>query len=170
MLIWRVKKMWKKYYQGQRGLIGVSFLILFLELLVVRLVGTEIRIFAYLSNLVLLAAFIGSGMGMLIKRRLSPVVSMAGVLALTMVLKTNYIVRLPRLEFKLFSGISELLSPIADSYIWLKLDTYSRSGMVIGIGLTILLFLLLLVLFMPLGQILGQELNKSKQPLLAYFF
>jgi len=170
MLIWRVKKMWKKYYQGQRGLIGVSFLILFLELLVVRLVGTEIRIFAYLSNLVLLAAFIGSGMGMLIKRRLSPVVSMAGVLVLTMVLKTNYIVRLPRLEFKLFSGISELLSPIADSYIWLKLDTYSRSGMVIGIGLTILLFLLLLVLFMPLGQILGQELNKSRQPLLAYSF
>ena len=46
----------KKYYQ----LTLVSFVILFLELLIIRLIGTEIRIFAYLSNLILLAIFVGS--------------------------------------------------------------------------------------------------------------
>ena len=38
----------------------VSFVILFLELLLIRLIGTEIRIFAYLGNLVLLPIFIRS--------------------------------------------------------------------------------------------------------------
>ncbi len=45
----------------------VSFLTLFLELLVIRLVGTEIRIFAYLSNFTLLAIFAGSGLSTLFK-------------------------------------------------------------------------------------------------------
>ena len=47
----------------------ISFLFLFLELLVIRIVSTEIRIFAYMSNLVLLAIFTGSGLGMLVKKK-----------------------------------------------------------------------------------------------------
>ena len=55
----------KKYWD----IFIISFLALFLELLVIRLVGTEIRIFAYLSNYVLLAVFLGTGLGMILKKK-----------------------------------------------------------------------------------------------------
>src|SRR5262249_43103227 len=40
----------------------LSILILFLEMLLVRWIGTEVRIFAYLPNGVLVAAFLGLGL------------------------------------------------------------------------------------------------------------
>ena len=42
---------------------SVSFLVLFLELVLIRWIGTEIRIFAYLGNLVLVVCFFGVGLG-----------------------------------------------------------------------------------------------------------
>ena len=50
-------------------LFGVSFLVLFLEVLLIRWVSTEIRIFAYMTNLVLLACFLGVGSGCYLARR-----------------------------------------------------------------------------------------------------
>src|SRR5262245_66581695 len=44
-------------------LVLVSFLILFLEISLIRFLSTEIRIFAYVNNLVLLACFLGMGFG-----------------------------------------------------------------------------------------------------------
>ena len=41
----------------------VSLLILFLELVLIRWIGTEIRIFAYLGNLILVVCFFGVGLG-----------------------------------------------------------------------------------------------------------
>src|SRR5574341_913698 len=41
----------------------LSTLILFLEMLLVRWLGTELRVFAYLQNGVLVAAFLGLGLG-----------------------------------------------------------------------------------------------------------
>jgi len=57
------------------SIILISFISLFLELLIIRLVGTEIRIFAYLSNLVLLAIFVGLGLGMFVKTKISTALS-----------------------------------------------------------------------------------------------
>ena len=146
----------------------ISFIILFLELLLIRLISTEIRIFAYLSNLVLLAIFVGSGLGMVVKKKLSLALSAILLLVLVLILKTQYIVRLPNLEFKLFSGITEMLAPLSEAYIWLQVDTVSQLGILIGIGLTVMLLVLLGLTFMPLGQALGQELNQAKKPLTAY--
>src|SRR5258707_920262 len=47
----------------------VSVLGLFLELLLIRWIGTEIRIFAYLQNTVLVVCFLGLGMGCWTSRR-----------------------------------------------------------------------------------------------------
>lgn len=146
----------------------LSFLILFLELLVIRLVSTEIRIFAYLSNLVLLATFIGSGLGMLIKRKIPIVVSSISLFLIAVVLVTKYIVRLPNLEFNLFSGITELLTPLSEAHIWLQVSTFSLSGLVIGLLLTIGLFAVIALAFIPLGQFLGETLNQNRKPILAY--
>src|SRR5579863_5990933 len=40
-----------------------SVLALFLEMLIIRWIGTEVRIFAYLQNTLLIACFLGLGMG-----------------------------------------------------------------------------------------------------------
>ncbi|HEX7232621.1 MAG TPA: hypothetical protein VF452_19690, partial [Candidatus Binatia bacterium] len=41
----------------------ISFIALFLELVIIRWLSTEIRIFAYFKNLPLMAAFMGFGIG-----------------------------------------------------------------------------------------------------------
>ena len=47
----------------------ISFLSLFIELVVIRWLASEVRIFAYFKNFPLLAAFLGFGAGCLIARR-----------------------------------------------------------------------------------------------------
>ena len=50
-----------KWQEGELFLI--SFIILFLELALIRWLSTEIRFFAYVNNFVLLACFLGIGFG-----------------------------------------------------------------------------------------------------------
>lgn len=143
----------KKYYQ----LALVSFTILFLELLLIRLVGTEIRIFAYLSNLILLAIFVGSGAGMLVKHRFSLRVSAVLLLIIIFAIQTG-----------LFSGITDWLAPINENIIWFQTNAGSVGGIIGGLLLTTLLFFLVLLSFVPLGQYLGDILGDSRRIILAY--
>src|SRR5689334_23732960 len=46
------------------GIFVISILGLFLETLFIRWIGTEIRIFAYLQNTILVVCFLGLGIGM----------------------------------------------------------------------------------------------------------
>ena len=55
--------------QPHLGDLLVSVLALFLEMLLIRWIGTEIRIFAYLQNTVLVVCFLGLGMGCFTCRR-----------------------------------------------------------------------------------------------------
>lgn len=50
-------------------LAAITFGILALELALIRWMGSQIRIFAYFSNLVLLAAFLGMGLGIAVGRK-----------------------------------------------------------------------------------------------------
>src|SRR5450631_2515107 len=60
-----------------------SFLALYFELVLIRYLSSEIRIFAYLKNLPLIASFFGIGLGMIIGRppvllkRLFPLIAAA---------------------------------------------------------------------------------------------
>ncbi|KKS13909.1 MAG: Methyltransferase type 12 [Candidatus Yanofskybacteria bacterium GW2011_GWA1_41_6] len=143
----------KKYYQ----LALVSFVILFLELLLIRLIGTEIRIFAYLSNIILFAIFIGSGVGMLIKRRFSLRVSAVLLLIIVFAIQTG-----------VFSGITNWLAPLNENIIWFQQDAGSLGGIIGGLLLTTLLFFLVLLSFIPLGQYLGDIFEDSKRIVLVY--
>ena len=142
-----------KYYR----IALISFTILFMELLLVRLIGTEIRIFAYLSNLVLLAIFVGSGMGMLAKHKFSLRVSAVIFLIIVFITKLG-----------IFGGITDLLSPLNENIIWFQQDSGSLIGVIGGLLMTTFLFFLILLSFMPLGQYLGNILNDSDQIILAY--
>ena len=44
-------------------LLLVSFLMLFLEMAMIRWLSTEVRVFAYVNNLMLLTCFLGIGIG-----------------------------------------------------------------------------------------------------------
>src|SRR3989338_3964506 len=47
----------------------LSFLALYFEVLLIRWIATEIRIFAYFKNFILIAAFFGLGLGYLNKNK-----------------------------------------------------------------------------------------------------
>ena len=143
----------KKHYR----LALVSFVILFAELLLIRLIGTEIRIFAYLSNLTLLAIFVGSGAGMLMRRRFSLRVSAALLLLLTLVTKAGWL-----------RGITDMLSPLNQNTIWFQQGGGSFGGVVLGLLLTTFLFFLVLFIFVPLGQSLGGLFENSRQIVFSY--
>lgn len=140
-----------------KKLILVSFVILFLELLLIRLVGTEIRIFAYLSNLILLAIFVGSGLGIFIKRKLSILISSLLLLILTLILTTG-----------IFTNISDLISPLSESFIWFQQGWHSFFSVALGLSLTTMLFLLILAIFIPLGQYLSNYFNDPKRTIFYY--
>src|SRR5271154_130869 len=69
----------------------VSILGLFLEMLLIRWISTEIRIFAYLQNTVLVVCFLGLGMGCFtsrepirFRRLLLPLAALTTILAVPM--------------------------------------------------------------------------------------
>ena len=68
----------KAHNKGALLLFLASFLALYFELVVIRYLSTEIRVFAYLKNLALVASFFGIGLGMIVadplrtKRKLFP--------------------------------------------------------------------------------------------------
>jgi hypothetical protein len=55
--------------QRTRALLLVSVLGLFFELVLIRLLGSEVKVFAFLKNVVLLGAVLGLGLGFFIARR-----------------------------------------------------------------------------------------------------
>lgn len=154
--------------EKNRQIIVSSFLILFLELLLIRLISTEIRIFAYLSNFILLAALIGSGLGMMLRKKIAVYKVVYWLFGIVLIVSIEYIIRLPKLEFRLFKGITELLVPLSEAYIWGKVYTFSKTGIIIGLGLMFGLLGAVAWTFMPLGNYLGRLLNTHPKPLKAY--
>jgi hypothetical protein len=66
-----------------------SFVALYFELIIIRYLSTEIRVFAYLKNLALIASFFGIGLGMLLEtppkamKRFFPLIAAALLLLIT---------------------------------------------------------------------------------------
>jgi hypothetical protein len=145
----------------------LSAYILFLEMLLVRWVGTELRVFAYLQNGVLVAAFLGLGLGARSAR--APVRLLPSVLALTAV---AFVIRDPG-DWGLRECLSQGLVAFQDSVIWYgHLDqwpTFLRTALV---GFALILSLALLAglawTFRPLGQWLGAWMGECERPIAAY--
>jgi len=74
---------------GYRQLVLISLLTLFVEMMMIRWVSSEVRIFAYFKNFVLVACFLGFGLGCyLCRRRIQLLAMIALLLLLTLILKT----------------------------------------------------------------------------------
>lgn len=144
-------------------LVLASFLTLFAELALMRWIGTEVRVFAYVKNLALLLCFLGFGVGCALSRR--PVrwwTSITALLGLVMV------VRLPWHGDQLFEGLSQALGGAQDIEIWATGTARDWPRFLTAVAITGLLLLLITYIFIPLGQIVSAQLELAASPLRAY--
>jgi len=147
-------------------LLVLSFLALYFELIVIRWLSSEIRIFAYLKNLPLIASFLGLGLGCACARsdrKLFEHFPLAiGVLCCVIALSGQL-------------GITFLPFPIGDYLIvgdvagGFDYSTFSNKvwALVKFLGVVLSIFGLCVYVFLTLGQRLGRLLE-SLPPLPAY--
>jgi SAM-dependent methyltransferase len=144
----------------------ISALGLFLELLLIRWVSTEIRIFAYLQNTVLVVCFLGLGMGCWDSRRRPFVlrellVPLAVLVALLAVPTTRVVL----------GEISTMFAGFSDLLIWAP-GSAEGSGRfaapVVGLLLTFVLMALLWEIFLPVGRLLGKLMGDHPDTIRAY--
>ena len=129
-----------------------SFLALYFELVVIRYLSTEVRVFAYLKNLPLIASFLGLGLGMALARsprtlqRLFPLI--AGVLFLL-------------ITYASALHLTHLPIPMSDYFVWTSfkseasptLSILRYHGIVLGIVALVVAF------FVVLGGLVGERLS-----------
>ena len=135
-----------------------SLLGLFFEVLVVRWLASEIRLFSFFKNLTLLAAFLGLGIGFAVARNrndflrlFSPFLSLYVALVLV----------IGRLVGR------GLLVPESSEYLWRPSPLPTTMTTMLFILIVALFFLYTLLLFVPLGQLTGR-LMIGLRPLSAY--
>ncbi len=148
-----------------RQLVLVSFLGLFLEMLMIRWVSSEIRIFAYFKNFVLVACFLGFGLGCyLCRRRLQLSAMIAPLLLLTVILKTP-ISPLRRTMF----ALPQLLGGGVEVHVWgVPAAPTSWIGMLLALAVVVPLFAVIATTFIPVGQLVGWYLEKAPNGVAAY--
>jgi SAM-dependent methyltransferase len=148
-----------------RQLVLVSFLGLFVEMLMIRWVSSEVRIFAYFKNFVLVACFLGFGLGCyLCRRRLLLSAMIAPLLLLTVILKSP-ISPLRRT----MSALPQLLGGGVEVHVWgVPAAPTSWLGMFLAMAVIVPLFAVIATTFIPFGQLVGWYLENAPNGVAAY--
>ncbi len=137
----------------------ISVLSLFFEMLLVRWLSAEIRLFSYFKNLAMMAAFMGLGVGFAVARR-----------------PANYYKWfMPVLVFYVpvvlivsdLTGMRAIVMPEGTEYVWRTASLPSVLTLAVFAATLLLFFLLTMFLFVPLGQLTGRLMMKLP-PLRAY--
>lgn len=149
-----------------QGLFLISLLGLFLEMLFIRWISTEIRIFAYLQNTILVVCFLGLGLGcftsrqpVCLRRVLFQLALLVGFLAIPFTRRA-------------LGMTSELLSVLGDFVIWnYALTSHPWKtvlSVIAGLFGALAVMILLLDIFLPLGRLLGRWLDDHPRTIWAY--
>ena len=148
-----------------RQLMLVSFLSLFVEMVMIRWVSSEVRIFAYFKNFVLVACFLGFGLGCyLCRRRLQLSAMIAPLLLLTVILKSP----LSPLR-RTMSALPQLLGGGVEVHVWgVPAAPASWLGMCLAMVVVIPLFAVIATTFIPFGQLVGWYLENAPNGVAAY--
>ncbi|HPQ67514.1 MAG TPA: methyltransferase domain-containing protein [bacterium] len=149
----------------ERNLFLLSLGSLFLELLIIRWISTEIRVFAYFKNMALIACFLGLGIGYATARRYKSMwISLIVLWLLVLSLRMPFVPpeKLP------FSHLTTLLS-FDDFFFWgwMK-SSFELTRVMLGLGLLLLIFGIIVALFIPIGQALGTMFDAVPQRIRAY--
>ena len=144
----------------------ISVLGLFLEMLLIRWISTEIRIFAYLQNTVLVVCFLGLGLGCFTSKQPINMRKMLVPLLWIVLLLAIPVTR------KALGRISEMLSILGDFVIWHYAITHSfwetLFYITLGLAVTFLLMVLILEIFIPIGRLLGRLMDSHPRIIWAY--
>ena len=140
-------------------LLVISFLALFAELLLIRWLPLRIRLLAYFSNLILLTALLGMGLGMALSYKYQ--VRLIKYFPILLLLLTFIAV--------IVNLIPDFILPLADNryFIWNGLSRMKGSFGTVSYGILILILSLNTGLFVCFGQEIGRLFNKLK-PITAY--
>ncbi len=146
----------------------VSFSALYMELLLIRWIGTEVRVFAYFQNLALIACFLGFGVGCYQSKAKKLFLFDAVALGILAILVgAPFIPWQERLE-----SLSSALSFSPDAQMWSIVFQAEKSSLTGKFLISVLLISGLLILvvatMIPLGQWVGTYLNAAKNPVSAY--
>ena len=137
-----------------------SFLALYLELVLIRYLSTEVRVFAYLKNLVLIASFLGLGLGMSTNKPLKALRHVFPFLGAALFLIMAYapLLRLTHLPF-----------PNGDYLVWGEWNTGASQLGILGryFGAVFGILALVVAFCLPLGKIVGEHFA-ALPGLLAY--
>ena len=152
----------------RRGLILSSILSLFLELMLIRWISSEVRIFAYFKNFVLIACFLGFGVGCYLCRRVIPVIALIAPLIFFTLL-----IQLPWNALRaVIAALPVLLGATSEMQIWgvgaMQMTPHAAFGLVLAAVVTLPIFALLAAAFIPLGQLVGWYLEKASNGIAAY--
>ncbi|MFX0212164.1 MAG: hypothetical protein ACFFDT_39690, partial [Candidatus Hodarchaeota archaeon] len=142
----------------------VSFLSLFLEVLLIRWLSIEIRIFAYFRNLILISCFIGLGIGFSLRRFKIGILTSLILTALLVVLVH------PSAEVNGVSlrKISAYLT-CSDFHFWYSISSkLTLLNLILGFSLLTLVVILLMAIFIPFGQLLGKIFESSDNRIRDY--
>lgn len=148
-----------------RLLILFSVLGMFFEMLMIRWVSSEIRIFAYFKNFVLVGCFFGFGLGCYFsKRRINLIALFMPVLLLCLLIK------LPWSPLRrLISILPTLLGSSTEVHIWgVPSVPTNWPTMVSAILITVPIFALLVFSFIPFGQLVGWLLENAPAGIAGY--
>lgn len=144
-----------------------SFVTLYLEIMFIRWLGTEVRIFAYFQNLALVSCFLGFGLGCHRASRSMRLVSVLAPMAALVILAQG-----PSFAWQGFlRQLTNLLALSPDHVQWgfAILSGSESLGLIIAAVVVLALFLWLLVMMMiPLGQCVGACLDAAPNPVTAY--
>jgi hypothetical protein len=140
-------------------LLLVSALGLFIELVFIRWVASELRVFAFYKNFALIAAFLGLGLGFALRRRRPASTSferfyfplMAGIVVLVLVLgrtPLSQIILLNRTNAQEFiwAGVIDVQNPLVSTLLDVAFYT-----------ILLTLFVLITILFVPLGDLTARK-------------
>ena len=141
---------------------------LYLEMVLIRWLGTEIKIFAFFQNLTLIVCFLGFGVGCFTSaKRASLWPSLAATTGLISM------VALPlRGWHSLLMAMSSVLSYSSDAALWggiAHLDKHTYAAAFIMYLLIVMVFLFLLcVIMIPIGRWVGYYLESASNTVTAY--
>src|SRR5215469_407351 len=150
---------------GWGRLILISLVSLFFEMLMIRWVSSEIRIFAYFKNFVLVACFLGFGLGCYVcRRRIQLAALLTPLLLLAIILKAP----IPALQ-RCIDDLPQLLGAAVEVHIWgVPAMPASWGGMCLALVCVVPLFALIATAFIPFGQLVGWYLEKAPKGVAAY--
>ena len=139
---------------------------LFLEMVLIRWVAAEVRIFAYMHNLLLIACFFGIGLGCF--RAAHPPQWTRALWSLAML---AFLVTDP-LQLDTAEMATQGMAVAHDTVVWFAVGGRGclTSGLLMLTALLVTFLLIVLVVFSlePFGQVLGASLAAHPRPLAAY--